>query len=465
MTALTVHWSMVKSALAEEKARAVANAHDVRETAFLPAALELVQRPVSPTARLTAKVLLAGLAVMLLWLIFGRIDIVASASGQLAPIGDVKLVQPAQGGVVRRIFVKDGDRVVKGQPLVLLDQSLSEAEVEEARAALLTAELDAARARAVLNALDGKGFSFVAPDGTPADQAMTQAALARSEYAELSAGIASQSANRAVAGAEVAEARAQAAKLADTLPLLDEQIAANEKLLEKGYVSKLRVIEMRRQRIAAERDRQAAIETVRRANAEAASAGSSASRTYAASRAEILGRLVSAEAAAKAKREQLARSEHRNGLNRLVAPVTGTVAQLSVRTEGGVVETGRPLMMVVPEGDPLIAEVKLQSKDMAFVEKGQPVALKLDAWPFTRYGTVPGRVIALSASAVQDEKLGQVYVARIAVDRAAITKGDKQVRLIPGMSVTADIATGNRTILSYLLSPIEAAGREAARER
>lgn len=464
MNAVSSHWNIVREALAEEKERVKA-ATTIKETAFLPAALEVVERPVSPTARLTAWVMLVGVVLLVAWLIFGKADIVASASGRIVPAENVKLVQPAEAGVVRAILVRDGQRVRKGQPLVSLDPTVSTAEAEQARSALQTAELDAARARAILSALDGHSFAFAAPSGTPPAIASTQAALARAQLAEIQASIGAQAADRQAAAAAYGEARNEAAKLDETLPLLDEQIAANEKLLEMGYVSKLRVIEMRRQRIAAGRDRDIARNTTQRASAQMASAGSGIARSRAGARAAVLADLVKAEADATLRREELIKSERRSSFQQLVAPVDGTVARLAVHTIGGVVEPAKPIMVIVPEGGPLVAEVKLLNRDAGFVQAGQKVAVKLEAFPFTRYGTVPGRIASVSSDAVEDERLGLVYTARVALDRTTINRGDSIVPLTPGMAATADIKTGKRSFMSYLLSPIDAARLEAARER
>ena len=464
MNALTHHWKTVQLALAEEKASFV-EVTKVRETAFLPAALEVVERPVSPTARITTWVLLGGLAVMLLWLVFGRTDIVASAAGRIIPAENVKLVQPAEAGVVRAILVHEGQKVAKGQPLVTLDPTVSTAETTQARQALETAQLDAARAQAVLNALDGKGFAFTAPPGIALPTVWNQEQLARAQLAQIEAGVASQAADRQIAGAALAEARNEAAKLSETLPLLDEQIAANEKLLAKGYVSKLRVIEMRRQRLAAARDRDIARNTIQRANGQIAAAASGGARGRAEARAAVLTELIRANGESQIRREELIKSQRRSSFQQLVAPAAGTVAKLSVHTVGGMVEAGKPIMVVVPEGGPLVAEVKLLNKDVGFVHAGQPVAVKLDAFPFTRYGTVPGRILSVGSDASEDERLGLVYVARIALDRTTVQGGKGAMPILAGMAATADVKTGQRSFLSYLLSPIEAATTEAGRER
>ena len=464
MNGVAGHLVVVKQALAAEKARAK-RIVQVHETGFLPAALEVVERPVSPTARITAWVLLSGMLLLVLWMVLGKIDVVATAPGKIIPAENVKLIQPADSGVVRRILVHDGDHVKKGQPLVILDPTASSAELEQARTALLSSELDAARARAVQSALNGQGFNFVVPAGTDPQLAATHRALAEAQLKQIQSGVSQGGASSAAAMAAANEARINAAKLSETIPLLQEQLAANEKLLAKGFVSKLRVIEMRRQYLAAIRDREIASSTMTGAGAQAASASSTAAQNSAQLRADLLSQLTKAEADVNLRREELVKAERRANLQTLVAPVDGTVAQLSIHTEGGVVESAKPIMAVVPKGGQLVAEVKLLNSDVGFVQEGQEVAIKLEAFPYTRHGTIKGKVLSISSDATVDDKLGPVYVTRVALDKTTIDRGDKVVPILPGMVATADIKTGRRTFMSYLLSPIEEAGMEAARER
>lgn len=464
MNAIARHWTAVRDALDNERVRSRAVLR-TEETDFLPAALEVVERPVSPTARVTTWLLLGLLAAALLWLVLGRVDVVASAPGKLVPADDVKLIQPGAAGIVHAILVRDGQTVRAGQPLVELDPTVSDADAAQARKALETAELDAARLRAILSALDGRGLRFTPPAGTSSEVADTQVALARAQLAEIRAGGQTRAADTRAARASRAEAQIQADKLDETLPLLDEQIAANEKLLEKGYVSKLRVIEMRRQRIAAARDRDAALATARKADAQIAAAGGSFSQSAAEARARILADLARAESDARLRKEELTKAAKRSSLQRLVSPVDGTVTQLAVHTVGGVVEAAKPIMVIVPARGKLIAEVTIANKDVGFIAAGQPVALKVEAFPFTRYGAVPGKLEHISSDAVQDEKRGLIYTARVTLDRATIVRDGRAIPLTPGMAVTADIRTGRRSLASYLLSPIDEIRTTAARER
>lgn len=458
MSAYAQTWASIREALEEDRKRE--SRDRIAETTFLPAALELIEKPVSPLGRRTAYVLLAGLVALVLWLVLGSVDIVASANGKLSPQGSIKMIQPAEAGIVRRIYVKDGQKVTKGQLLVELDPTVSGTELGQSREALLVAELTVARARAVLDALEGKGFRFVAPQGATPQMIADHSSYARAQLSQLQSQSGEQSNSSQASALAAAEARTQARKIAESLPLLDQQLQANEKLLEKGYVSKLRVLELRRQRLAAERDREAALQTAARAAAEAGAARNRGAGASVGGRADLLQTLITAEAEVVQRRGELAKASQRAGFGRIVAPVSGTVSQLAVHTEGGMVEALRPIMAIVPN-EGLTAEAMLSNSDVGFVRVGQEVAVKVHAYPYSRHGTIPGKVVSVGADAVADEQKGLVYPVRVQLN----AKDAKRFTLRPGMEITVDVRTGSRRLIDYLISPIESARTTAARER
>lgn len=462
MNALAAHWSVWREAVADDKRRR-GSLLRTDETAFLPAALEIIEKPVSPTGRATTWLLLIGLLLTILWLVFGHIDVVASAPGKLVPADKVKLIQPADAGVVRAIHVRDGQRVRAGEALVDLDPTISGADAEQAKRALETAELDAARGHALLSALDGHGLYLNLPATTAPEIVRNQRALAQSQLADIQASASMHASDRQAAIAARTEAQVQAAKLTETLPLLDEQIAANEALLAKGYVSKLKVIEMRRQRLSSARDRDIALATAGKATAQLAGAGSGEIQSREQARSRVLGDIAKAESDARLRREELTKASQKSSLQRITSPVDGIVTQLAINTIGGVVEPGKPIMIIVPSGGMLVADVKIPNREMGFVHVGQDVALKLEAYPFTRYGTLIGTVDVISPDAVEDEKLGLIYPAIVSLKAGRGRSGT--IVPGPGMQTTADIRTGSRSLMSYLWGPLKEAATTAARER
>lgn len=150
---------------------------------------------------------------------------------------------------------------------------------------------------------------------------------------------------------------------------------------------------------------------------------------------------------------------------RLAAPVDGIVQQLAIHTIGGVVTPAQPLMVIVPESQKLEIEAMVLNKDIGFVSANQPAEIKLEAFPFTKYGIIDGTVSQVSSDAIQDEKQGLVYAARIAMTQSSINVDGKQVNLSPGMAVTTEIKTGKRRIIEYLLGPVLQYRQESLRER
>jgi hemolysin D len=463
MSAIAQHWSTIRTALAEDRAERRSKRPSL-EHGFLPGALEVIERPVSPTARVTAWLLLGGLAVTGGWLVLGRVDVVASAEGRTVPAESVKLVQSATGGVVRRIWVRDGDRVTRGQPLVDLDPTLSSADEAQARQALLAAEIDVARNAAIVDGLSGGRGIFAAPDGTPADVASTQRRLVAAQLAGARAAEAGLAAARRSALSDAQAASEQVRTYAANQPLLDRQVAAIETLAQRGYASGMRVLEMQRQRRAESGNRDVAQAQRSRGLAEAGRYAEELQRSRQQARQMALADLAKAQAEAMQRREELTKAQQHSRMQRLVAPVDGTVQQLAVHTLGGVVEPVRALMVVVPDGT-VTVEAKLLNRDIGFVRPGQGVAVKLEAYPFTRYGTVPGHIVSVSRDAVQEDKGPSYYVARIALDRRTIDVAGRAVPLAPGLTATADIRTGERRLIEYLIDPVSRDVSEAARER
>lgn len=464
MNAWSHNWQVLKASWKADNARrkALIPSH---ETDFLPAALEVIERPVSPTARVAAWVLLVGLVITILWTVFGRVDVVASASGKLMPTGSVKLVQAPGPGVVRAIHVHDGDVVRKGQPLIDLDPTLSGADLAQAIKALVAAELDIARNRAIADALSRRGLNFVAPPGTPPLVADTQRRLIAAQIAQLDASVSSLNAARASAMSDARSAQAQVAKLHDTVPILDREIENMNRLDAKGYAPGLRLLELQRQRRQEAGERDVAVTQISRGYSEAQKMAQQANQTREEARHTALADLAKAEAEAILRREEVTKASQKNRFERLVASVDGTIQQLDVHTIGGVVEAAKPLMILVPSSGGLEVEARILNRDVGFVRVGQEAAVKLEAFPFTRYGTVPGRVRSISRDAVQDKDLGLVYVATIILSRTDIEADGRRVALSPGLAATVDIRTGTRAIISYLLSPLQTSIAQAARER
>lgn len=457
------HLEVVRDALRAERERV--RTPRIEESAFLPAALEVAERPVSPTLRATAWLLIVGLIATILWLVLGKVDVVATAQGRIIPAGEVKLIQSAGSGTVRAIYVHDGDHVQKGQPLLDLDPTLSGADLAQTQKSLLAAETDVARNRTIADALAGHPSVLSLTSDVPSDVQTTQRRLIQAQLSEVDANVASLTAARAAALQDARAASATANRLARTTPILDREIAAMNALDAKGYAPGLRLMELQRQRDQEIGDRQVALAQQAKSEEDATKIAKQIADVRETARRGALADLSKAEAEAIVRREDVVKADRRSRLQRLVSPVDGTVQQLAIHTLGGVVEPARNLMVVVPAGSNLEVEAMVRNRDVGFVHEGQPVTVKIDAFPFTRFGTVPGVIKTLSRDAVGNGKERAAYVARIALYQTSINAEGSNILMTPGLTVAADIRTGKRRIISYLFSPLSGAVEQAGRER
>lgn len=179
----------------------------------------------------------------------------------------------------------------------------------------------------------------------------------------------------------------------------------------------------------------------------------------------ILDTRDEAEQKITANSQELVKTRQRGKLMKLVAPVGASVQQLAVHTIGGVVTPAQVLMVIVPKDDPLEVEAFVENKDIGFVSAGQDAEIKIETFPYTKYGTIDGEVKNVSSDAIQDEQRGLIYSSRVKLERSTIRVGQKRVNLAPGMAVTVEIKTGKRRVIEYLLTPLMQHTSESLRER
>jgi hemolysin D len=438
---------------------------DADQLAFLPAELELLETPVHPAPRWTMRVLMALSGIAVLTMLIGRLDIVVTASGQFIPDARVKVIQPAITGVVREINVRDGDRVKPGQLLMKLDTTQAAADADKAHASRLDAELAAARARALLASQQGNKTPVVESVDDAPDERMKEAQrLAEGAWLDYRNRYDGEKAELLKREAELASTRAQIAKLVEMAPLARQQADAYRALVSDKYVARNDYLD--KEQSALEKEHEL---TVQRSHANELTAAIAVQRAEVEStaskfRRDQLDELEKATQQTRQNRDDETKAKTRQSLLSLNAPVAGTVQQLSVHTLGGVVTTAQSLMEIVPD-DALEVEARLENKDVGFVEVGQRAAVKIEAFPYTRYGFLNGTIIDVSNNAVQDKKRGATFPVRIRLETNRIHVENRWITLTPGMVVTADIRTGSRSVIGYFLDPLLQTARESMRER
>jgi hemolysin D len=428
---------------------------------FLPAALEVQETPPSRTARTLLWATVALVTAAILWACLGHVDVVAVAQGRIVPSGRVKLVQPLSTASVTAIHVRDGQRVKAGDLLIELDPTLPEAELRRTEAELDSARRELAREQAFVQHLQRAPTRLGDATSLRADERQLVQQRINENAAELRA------LDQAIIRrqAELVSIEQTIEKHRKTLPLVSERVESMKRLAAQNLVARTTYITAEEERIAAEQDL-----ATQRANGDAVQAAlrelvAQREQLTAGALSEAFGQISVLETRVAALQQEQVKATQIEAQQRLVAPADGTVQQLRVHTVGGVVTPAEPLLVIVPDSEALEIEAKVLNKDIGWVADGQAARVKLEAFPFTRYGVIEGAVIDVSNDAIVDEALGLVYAARVLLKRSHIRVDRRDVPLSPGMAVSVEIKTGTRRLIEYFLSPIRSHVDESLSER
>ena len=459
---LAEYWHIFIAALAEETGRKKTK-KKYKEEEFLPAALEILERPPSPLGRAVLWTIMIFFVVAVFWGVLGRVDVVASASGKTLPRERVKVVQAPDIGVVRAIYVTDGQRVNAGDILIDLDPTNATADRAQAREQLAIAEIDLARGEALLSFINGRQGVF---DATSADAviAKRQQELINAQINEYTAHLEAFNKQSEERAADIEVTKSQIEKLQRTLPLVQEQVSIREKLLNKGYMARLTVIEIKERQVAMEQDLQTMQEKLVKARAAYDTVNRQIDQLREEFTKDVLVDITEAEVRVRLAREDLNKADLHHSLQSLKSPVDGVIQQLAVHTIGAIVKPADPLLIVVPGEGELIVQAALLNKDIGFVQEGDQAEIKLEAFPFTKYGVIDGVIEDISNDAVQNETLGLVYQVRVKLNRQTIRVKGREIYLSPGIAATTEIKIGTRRIIEFLLSPLLRYRDEAFRE-
>jgi len=447
---------------------------DSNVLAFHPPLLRLTDTPPNPLGRKVLWLLLSLLLALLIWAFLGQLDIVAVAEGKLIPQSYVKIVQPAEAGIVKDILVKEGDRVQAGQILMRMDTLITDADAK-------ALEADYQRKRLTLRRIDAEiaDRPFASDPGDPVDLTREIAAQYRANRAARDAALAEETTRLVRYRHDLASSEQVQRKLEETLPYYREQDKAFEKLAKDGYAGSLMAGDKKRERIEKEQElknqthliasnRAYVIQSEKRL----AQIDSDYRRQLHAERNDIHGQ-------AEKLAQELAKQAYRQELNELKAPQAGIVKDLATHTVGAVVQPGTVLLTLVPLDDVLRAEVWVSNEDIGFVRPGLPVKLKFAAYPFQKYGMVEGTVDHVSADAAENNASANTdtnsssgtpatplrYKALVNLKRMELDLDGQRFPLSAGMQSNAEIRLGTRTVMEYLLSPVRKAWHEAGRER
>jgi hemolysin D len=441
---------------------------------FSPGLLAIQESPPARLPLFVVYTVVVLFAILLSWAFFGKLDIIASAEGKLIPQTYVKIVQPSDAGIVQEILVKEGESVKAGQVLMRMDMKLAEADEQSLSTELALKSLQLRRIDAELS-----GQPLIQAQNAPNDLFRKVEAQYRDRR---------QSYEDALAQAQDALKKSQReydsslevlAKLREVTPILKQQAEAYSALGKDGYAPQLTARDKEREYLEKARDLSAQESTVASLVAAVASAGKQVNQITSKYRSELQNERVEAEGQYRKLQQEWVKQDHKTSLLELKAPQAGIVKDLATHTIGTVVSPGTVLLSLVPENEPLVAEVMVKNDDVAFVFPQQKVKVKLAPYPFQKYGMLDGVVIRVGPDAsdaadtqsqtkdASKEKPppASVYKALIALNKQQLEAQGQTFKLVPGMQAVAEINQGQRTVMEYLLSPIQTTLHDGGRER
>ncbi|XPF95839.1 HlyD family type I secretion periplasmic adaptor subunit [Colwellia sp. RE-S-Sl-9] len=483
-----VNSSNVHSSNTTEKA---AKSISLEKLAFLPAALEIQASPPAKWSRSLLWAIMGLIVILIIWASWAEIDIIATAQGKIVPSGQVKVIQPYETGVVKTIFVKEGQHVKAGDKLIALDNTSNVADADRLINELTGYKEDLARQtffleklNFVIEKLKQSQEETLQTNNTDINNKATnkqqeqdlydtafsllpinQQSLLTSSWQEYQSKLNSFTSEITKLNAEKKSRKIDVGRLEKTLPLVIEREQSYYSLLETSAVSRNQYLELKQQRI----DQEESL-LLQRANVEQISASiESAKQNLYAYQSEMRRNTLQEINQLTRQRDSLEQELHKANrltqLRILTSPVDGVVEELVVSTIGGIVTPAQELLRIVPNNQTLEVEAGLFNKDIGFVETGQIAEIKIDSFPFTKYGVIDGEVMDISADAIEDEQRGLLFPLKVLMKTEQINVNGKWVQLKPGMSVTVEIKTGSRRLMEFLLAPLMKGVSEGVRER
>jgi hemolysin D len=436
------------------------------EAQFLPAALSLQESPVSPAPRVVMWLLITFMLLALLWAIFGRMDVVATAQGKIVPNDRTKTIQSFDTASVKAIHVTDGQRVKAGDLLIELDATTTLADTERVEGEQAVALLQVARGKALLDALgSGREPRLPRPAGVDDARYLEAQRLLAGQYAEYAARLSRIVADAARREAELRSTQELVKKLEQTLPIAQQRADDFKNLVAQNFVSRHGYLEREQARIEQEADLANQRSRLREIEASLREVQGQRQALMAETRRATLDSTTEAQQRLDALGQEWKKADSRGRLMRLTSPVDGTVQQLVVHTQGGVVTEAQPLMVIVPSDNPLEVEAFFENKDIGFVKAGQVAEVKIETFQYTKYGTINAEVSSVSHDAINDEKRGLIYSSRVRMAKTTLMVDGTEVSLSPGMAVTVEVKTGQRRVIEYFLAPLLQHTSESLRER
>lgn len=406
--------------------------------------------------------------IAVIWAMVGDIDEIARAEGKVITASQTQLVQNLEGGIITKIFVKEGDLVQKDQVLFQLDDVRFASAFREGRQGELGLRAKVARLTAEV--------SKTSP-AMPAEVTKDAPALAQNELAVYQARQRDLASKNAVLQEQLTQRRQEVIELQskrdrtqEQIDLLRREINITSPLVKQGAVSEVEVLRLERDLTRLRTELEAATLAIPRAQAAIEEARRKIEDNDAQFRSQAAAELSQARNELAKVAETVPALEDRFARTQVRSPAKGIVKTIANKTPGGVVQPGTPFAEIVPVEDSLVVEARLRPQDVAFVSVGQPAIVKLGAYDYSIYGGLDAKVELVSADSTQPQNAQgpsaePYYIVHIRTTKSAIEFKGKVLPVMPGMTASVDVLTGRRSVMHYLLKPINKARENALTER
>jgi len=395
---------------------------------------------------------IAAIVIFLTWANFAYIDEIARGDGEVIPSGENQMIQNLEGGIVEEILVQEGQEVEKGQILIKIDnqKSVSSYSSNEIKADALQAQILRLKAEAT-------GKDFIVPNEQKERLAQfieNEKSLYNSNKEQLNSKLNALREKLAQKKQELAEAYSQRDHLESSYSMISREVRMTKPMVAKGVRSKIDFLKLQREanEIASKYD--AAKKSIPRLKSAIKEVQSNIKETKLNFQNEAKAKMNDAIAELKSLRVTSTALEDQVTRTIVKSPMKGIVQKLYVHTVGGVIKPGEDIMEIVPSDETLLVQVRIKPKDIAFIYYGQRAIVKFTAYDFSIYGGLEGKVVLISPDSIKDEEGNVFYEVRIKTDKNYIGRNGKKLKIIPGMTVSADIITGQKTVLDYILKPI-----------
>lgn len=467
-------WAVLKDAWVNRDKLGDAN-HTRELAAFMPAALEIQESPPHPLTRWLAMGLLVFIVFVITWSLLGHVDIVASAEGKIVPSTRVKQIQPLEKGTVKTLLVIEGQNVTKGQPLIELDTTFTQADKKRLQSELHTAKLKKVVSKGMLEILSKPANTVTAdfiseyalslPKDTIQVDAQLYKSLLNQQWLQYQSQLKGLESNLVRNKAEQSATQELITKFEQTLPIIQKRSATLKGLFSQNYISETDYLIAEQEHIEQKQDLAVQKQQLQQLYAVQTQINEEINLHKAQSSGALLTEVADLQRQIASLEEDYIKANDMDARQILYAPVSGRVQELAINTVGGVVTAAQQLMLIVPNEEHLAVEAFLENKDIGFVQKNMAAEIKIHTFPFTKYGVINAEITSVSGDATIDDTRGLIYRMQLRMDKSTIVVNGKQVNLMPGMAVTAEVKTGERRIIEFFLAPLLRAKSESIRER